>query len=140
MLRFVRQLLKVLVRQKEHEIRLASFGQDRTLTVDSAESVFCRDGKTIALYSVKSPRISIRPTEPNKERVVLYRASGKGGLCIFYYTTNPNRVLLASHDSLITIQRDDIYAVRKAFRRFTQNVKFTPPKRRPDPYDPPPEK
>jgi hypothetical protein len=93
------------------------------LTVDSAESVFRRSGKTIALYTVKPAVITIRPTLPNPNRVLLYRSSGKNGLSCWYYKTDISKVYLGLGEAIIQIHRDDLIHVRQAFRRFTQNAK-----------------
>lgn len=113
----------VLVPTKQPEMRLASFGTDRTLTVDAAEGLFSRDGKTIALFSVKPARVHLSPTTPNRDRVKLYAATGRNGLRIFYYRTDTNWFVVASGDSLVRIQRDDIAALRQAIRKFTRTAR-----------------
>jgi hypothetical protein len=116
-------VLEVLVPQLRHEMRLASFGKDRTVLVDSAEGLFRRDGETVALFSIKPATVRLHPTLLNPDRVVLYRSPGRNGLCLFYYKTDVERLFIANGDSIIRIQRDDISAVRKAFRKFTRTAR-----------------
>lgn len=113
----------VLVRAGEQEIRPILWDKAGTIVVDSAEGLFGRDGKTIALYSIKPARITIRPTTPNPDRVVLYTQGGHRGRTIFYYKTDTERLLLAHGDSLVTWQRDDISALRNAIRKFTRTAR-----------------
>jgi len=121
---FLQHLIhKVLVPRKEPETKLACFSEDRTVTVDSAESVFSRNGEIIALYKVKPATITIRSTTKNPNRIILYRSTGQNGLRVFYYRDNISRFHVSCGDSIVTIQRDDIPALRAAIRRFTQNAK-----------------
>ena len=114
---------RILITRQTGEMRLAVFDKARNLSVDSAVSVFSRDGKTVALYSIRQPRISIIPTGQHTSRVLLYRSSGRFGLSIFYYRDNPTQVYFGNGHELVGVQRDDIVHVRKALRRFTQNAK-----------------
>lgn len=113
----------VLVRSTEPKIRPVYFDKEGSLTVDSAQGLFERDGQTIAVYSIKPARVHIRPTTHNINKIILYQSTGRGGLCIFYYRNDPEHVLLASRDDIIRIERDDISAIRKAFRRFTRTAR-----------------
>ena len=131
----------VLVPRKKDEMRLATFTEDISGVVDCAEGLFSRHGKTVALFKLRQPTLTLRSLQPNPKRVNLYRQPGIGGLHIFYYTTSRERLLFACRDEIIPIQRDDIPAVRKAIRQFTRTRRFEPPtKREFTEYDPPPEK
>lgn len=110
------------------------------LTVDAAQGLFQRDGETVALFTVSPARIRLTPTNRNPARVVLYRSSGRFGLCIFYYKDNPERCYFSNRESLTEIPRDDIPAVRKALRRFTRTRRsgpFKPPGKPFTEYEPP---
>jgi hypothetical protein len=133
----------VLVRTKRPIIRPVYWDKAGSISVDSAEGLFRRNGETIAIYSISAARVSIQPTHPNPDRIILYRESGRGGLCIFYYRTDPEHILIACHKDLIRIQRDHIPGVRSAFRKFTRTNRsgpFKPPGKEFTEYLPPKEK
>lgn len=140
MLSFLRKLLSDITTLKRPEKRQFSIEKDKMVTIDSAESVFSRNGIEYVMLNVESSTATFRSLEPNPNRVNLYHGEGKQALCVYYYKDDISHIYLSSGKQFIRVHRDEIYICRKAFRRFTQNVKFTPPKKRPDPYPPPPVK
>jgi hypothetical protein len=121
---FLRRLIHtVLVRAQRQETRPVVFDRERMISVDAAEGLFCRDGKTIALFSIKPARVRVAPTQKNPDRITLYRQGTHFGLCIYYYRDNTNLVWFSNRESLISINRDDIPAIRQALRKFTRTAR-----------------
>ena len=123
MLSKVLNYLLVHVRALRHEIRPVCFDKDRTIFVDSAEGLLRRNGQTIAIYSVKPARATIRHVTPNPDKITLYSSGGHRGRSIFYYKTDVEHVCLSVADNIIAWNRDDIPALRKAIRRFTRTAR-----------------
>jgi hypothetical protein len=79
----------------------------------------------MSIFKYPKATMQVIPRTPNPKRKVLYKQDGRYGLVIFYYIDNVENLFMSNGPSFIRINRDDISAVRKAFRRFTSTARPT---------------
>jgi hypothetical protein len=109
-----------------HRISIKELKESITLTDVSAEGLFRRGKLEFVVFEENHATATISVERPNPNLVYLYKQNGRYSLRIFYYMDNMEHLYLAVGHSLVNIHRDEIQAVRKAFRRFTRTPRPIP--------------
>jgi hypothetical protein len=113
----------VLVPTKRHEIDVSQIKRPAVIQADEISSVFTGKNLYVTIFKADHAKVSVLPLSENKRRKLLFAESGRNGLRIFYYSDNINRVFIAKGEQFISLERDQLFNVHRALRRFTQNAR-----------------